>query len=174
MLIFHEGHCEGGACNTTCIKEAAAKISAIRKKCMISDVLFKSFGFLKFWLNNKGVVVVVSVEIAWSLRSYSWYLDFTKAPRDSCQAVLAAVSSWGKSLCHIFSNAESSWAWLPIKVNPNFSSYLSFYGEKIRVAVNLVLNVSGNKIFRRKFTQPGLCSVENATQRAPCPLEHLT
>jgi len=46
MLVFHEGH----ACNTMCMKEAAvaAKISAIREICMVSDALFISFGFLKF------------------------------------------------------------------------------------------------------------------------------
>lgn len=59
--------CEDGACNTMCMKEAAvaAQISAIREICMISNVLFISFGFLKFWLNKTGLVVlVVSVVIA--------------------------------------------------------------------------------------------------------------
>lgn len=103
--------CGAEACNTMCMKEAAvaAKISALRKISMISDVLFISFVFLKFWLTKTGLVVLVlSMEEAWSLKSYSWYLDFTKAPRDSCQAVLTAMSSWRKIVCAVSSLRQNT------------------------------------------------------------------
>lgn len=61
MLMLNEGHCKGGACNTMCTKEAAlaAKLSATGEICVISDVLFISFGFLKFSLSKAGLVVLV-------------------------------------------------------------------------------------------------------------------
>lgn len=44
-----------------CTKEAAlaAKLSATGEICVISDVLFISFGFLKFSLSKAGLVVLV-------------------------------------------------------------------------------------------------------------------
>lgn len=54
------------------------------------------------------VVLVLSEETTWPLKSYSWYMDFTNAPRDSCQAVLhcSCILLGKDSLCHIFSNAK--------------------------------------------------------------------
>lgn len=52
--------------------EAAAEISATGEISVISDVLFISFGFLKFSLSKTGLVVLVLfLEIAWPLKSYS-------------------------------------------------------------------------------------------------------
>lgn len=69
--MLHEGHCKGGACNPMST-EAAAEISATGEISVISDVLFISFGFLKFSLSKTGLVVLVLfLEIAWPLKSYS-------------------------------------------------------------------------------------------------------